>query len=80
MEVVPPLVNLNWKSQYRIIPSHFPPINFFEEFIAPSQMEEAFYVESLTNDRLLEEVGDLSLVRIEDRVSGPGASGMCQGI
>lgn len=74
MMKVPPLTNLNWKYQYRIIPSHYPPINFFEDLVDPTQMEEAFYIESLTNDRLLEEIGDLSLVRPEDRLSGPGSS------
>jgi hypothetical protein len=37
-------------------------------------MEEYFYIESLTNDRLREEVGDLTLVPISDRVCGRGSS------
>ena len=60
--------------QYRIIPTKFPPINFFERFTPPELMEEAFQIESLTNERLLEEVGQLSHVATGDRVSGPGAS------
>lgn len=61
-------------SQYRIIPTRFPPINFFERFTPPELMEEAFELESLTNERLLNEVGLLQQVKPEDRVSGPGAS------
>lgn len=60
--------------QYRIIPTKFPPINFFEHFTPPELMEEAFEIESLTNERLQEQVGELSHVAQQDRVSGPGAS------
>lgn len=59
---------------YRIIPTKFPPINFFERFTPPELMEEAFEIESLTNERLREQVGELSHVANQDRVSGPGAS------
>ncbi|MCG8317268.1 MAG: RES family NAD+ phosphorylase [Pseudomonadales bacterium] len=61
-------------SQYRIIPTKFPPVNFFERYTPPELMEEAFEIESLTNERLLNEVGLLQQVKREDRVSGPGAS------
>lgn len=64
----------DWDKQFRIIPSKFPPINFFEKLVRPDQMEEIFYLESLTNDRLREEVGDISLVLPEDRVCGEGSS------
>jgi hypothetical protein len=37
-------------------------------------MEELFYIEGLTNDRLRAEAGDIALVDPEDRVSGPGSS------
>lgn len=70
----PLLVELSWKHQYRIIPSEYPPINFFERLVDPSLMEELFYIESLTNDRLRNEAGDISLVPVQDRVCGPGAS------
>lgn len=64
----------DWPRQFRIIPSKFPPINFFEKLVRADQMEEIFYLESLTNDRLREEVGDISLVRPEDRVCGEGST------
>lgn len=59
---------------YRIIPTRFPPINFFERFTPPELMEEAFEIESLTNDRLRDQVGDLGKVAPSERLSGPGAS------
>ncbi len=60
--------------QYRIIPTRFPPINFFERYTPPELMEAAFEIESMTNERLREEAGELRNVAAEDRVSGPGAS------
>ncbi len=70
----PPLIELDWEHQYRIIPSEFPPINFFENLVDPELMDELYYVESLTNDRLRDEVGDIALVSKEDRISGSGTS------
>lgn len=65
---------LGWDKQYRIVPSKYPPINFFEDLADPDEMEELFYVESLTNDRLIEQAGNIRHVEPEDRVSGPGSS------
>lgn len=70
----PPLTELDWAHQYRVIPSEYPPINFFESLVDPELMGELYYIESLTNDRLRDEVGDISLVPPEDRVGGPGSS------
>ncbi len=74
MKVEPRTVRLRWPKIYRVIPSKFPPINFFERVVAPEQMEAAWYLESLTNDRLRDETGDITLVAKEERASGPGAS------
>lgn len=63
-----------WSSTFRIIPSKYPPINFFENLTDPDLLEALYYIESLTNDRLRDEVGDITLVKKEDRIVGPGAS------
>lgn len=70
----PQTTHLNWKNQYRVIPSAYPTINFFEKLVAPEHMEALWYLESLTNERLLLETGDIHLVDEADRISGPGAS------
>jgi hypothetical protein len=70
----PRSLRLRWQKIFRVIPSKFPPINFFERIVAPEQMEAAWYLESLTNDRLRDETGDITLVAKEDRISGSGAS------
>ena len=71
---MPHVVELDWLYQYRIISSEYPPINFFERLVDPALMDELYYIESLTNDRLREEVGDISIVPVEDRITGQGAS------
>ncbi len=65
---------VHWRPCYRIIPTRFPPISLFEEVADPEHLDTVFRVESLTNDRLRNEVGELTLVSPEDRISGPGAS------
>lgn len=59
---------------FRLIPSHYPPIQLFENLLDPDELEAAYYLESLTNDRLRDEVGDIALVAPEDRVTGNGTS------
>ena len=59
---------------YRIIPSNLPPIALFEHCSKPSDLDLIFALESLTNDRIREEVGQLHMVKPEDRLSGVGAS------
>ncbi|HEY8602722.1 RES family NAD+ phosphorylase [Tsuneonella suprasediminis] len=65
---------VRWQPCYRIIPSRFPPIGLFEAVADPADLEAVFRIEAMTNDRLREEVGELTLVPVEDRVAGPGTS------
>jgi hypothetical protein len=65
---------VRWLPCYRIIPSRFPPINLFERVTDPADLETVLEIESMTNDRLRDEVGALNLVAPEDRISGPGTS------
>lgn len=59
---------------YRIVPSRFPPVSVFDRIAEPGDLEAVFAVETLTNDRLRQEAGDISVVPVEDRVVGPGAT------
>jgi len=70
----PPAIKLEDQDQFRIIPSTFPTINFFEDLVNASEMELLWEIESLTNERLRQEVGDIFLVPPEERVSGPNSS------
>jgi hypothetical protein len=62
------------RRQYRIVPSRFPPITLFERLVSPEELEIAYAIESLTNDRLRAQAGDLHRVPREQWVTGPGAS------
>ena len=59
---------------YRIIPSKYPSIKLFENCANPDDLESLYVLESLTNSRLKQEAGELSLVPPEDRISGEGTS------
>ena len=59
---------------YRLIPSHYPPITLFENLLDPQDLEAAYALEGLTNDRLQDEVGNIALIAQEDRVVGHGSS------
>lgn len=59
---------------YRLIPSHYPPIALFENLLDPQDLAAAYALESLTNDRLQDEVGNIALVAPDDRVTGAGST------
>jgi hypothetical protein len=67
--------HVQWTRAHRIIATRFPPIQLFERLSgAPADWDALAAVEGLTNPRLRQEIGDISLVPVEDRVAGPGAS------
>lgn len=72
--MVPPVARVEWKPCYRIIPSRFPPVGLYDRVADPADLEAIFAVENLTNPRLRQEAGDISLVPPEDRVAGPGTT------
>lgn len=71
---VPPLNDVEWRNCVRIIPSRFPPIDLFERVADPRDLEAVYVVEAMTNARLRDQVGELSRVPPDERVSGAGAS------
>jgi len=64
----------DWETLFRLVPSHYPPINLFEDVVEPADLALVFAIESLTNDRLKDQVGDLTLVSQADRISGAGST------
>lgn len=62
------------RRQYRIVASRFPPITLFERLVSPDELEIAYAIESLSNDRLRAQAGDLHRLPKEQWVTGPGAS------
>lgn len=59
---------------HRIVASRLPTIHLFERVADPADWDALYKLESMTNPRLREQAGEISLVPVADRVSGPNAS------
>jgi hypothetical protein len=71
----PPQRRIRWHEAHRILPSRYPPIQLFERLTDdPAEWETLAEIESLTNPRVRDEIGEIRLVPAAERVSGPGAS------
>lgn len=69
-----PIRRVRWKAAFRLVPSRFPPIDIFERIADPEDWELLYELEALTNPRVRQEAGEISLVPPARRVSGPGAT------
>jgi len=67
-------IQVRWEKAHRIISTIYPPIDLFEDIADPQDWAAIMAGESMTNSRVLENIGELSLVPSERRVGGPGAS------
>jgi hypothetical protein len=63
-----------WRPSHRLIPSRFPPVGLFDRVADARDLEAVYALESMTNDRMREEAGELKLVPARDRIVGPGAT------
>ena len=59
---------------HRIVASRMPTIHLFERVADPADWDALYELESMTNPRIRNEVGELHLVPKADRVSGANAS------
>jgi hypothetical protein len=59
---------------YRIVASRMPTIHLFERVADPADWEALYALESMTNPRIRDEIGELQLVPKADRVGGINAS------
>jgi hypothetical protein len=69
-----PRRRIRWKSTFRLVPARYPPIDVFERVAGPADWELLDEMEGLTDPRLRQAAGQISLVPPERRVSGAGAS------
>jgi hypothetical protein len=63
-----------WRPAYRIIDSRYPFIGIYDRVADPADLDDIVAIEALTNERILDEAGVLTLVRPEDRVTGAGTT------
>jgi hypothetical protein len=69
-----PARRLLWQTACRIIPSRYPAISLFDRVTNPADLEAVLALEAKTNARIRDEVGDLTLVPVHERISGPNSS------
>lgn len=69
-----PVSRVVWQPSYRLIPSRFLPRGLFDRVASPADLDDVLAVESLTNDRLRDQLGDIQLVPHGERLAGPGTT------
>jgi len=69
-----PANRLLWQTACRIIPSRYPAVSLFDRVTNPADLEAVLALEAKTNARIRDEVGDLTLVPVHERISGPNTS------
>jgi len=69
-----PRTALNWNPAYRVIPSRFPSVGLFERVAGAADFDALYALEAMTNDRIRDEVGEISLVPPEERLFGAGST------
>ena len=65
---------VTWAPCHRLISSRYPTVGLYDEIADPQDLDVVFSIEALTNPRIRQELGALSLVAPEHRVSGPGST------
>ncbi|MCK9917627.1 RES family NAD+ phosphorylase [Microbacteriaceae bacterium K1510] len=68
------MADVDWPVSHRIVRTIYPPVWLFEDIASPEDWDLIASAEAKTNPRVREQIGDLTLVPRERRVSGPSAS------
>lgn len=61
-----PHVSFSKQEAYRMVNSKFPPITLFDDVISAEDFETAYALQALTNPRILNALGDLTLIPTEE--------------
>ena len=69
-----PVRQVWWRKAYSIVPSRFRPVGPWDRIADPRDFEALSELEGLTNPRIREELGALSLIPPARRVSGRGTT------
>ncbi len=72
--MIPDLNSVAWLPSHRLIASRFPIVGLYDQVADAADLDVVFAIEALTNPRVRQELGQLSLVPPADRVAGPGAT------
>jgi hypothetical protein len=63
-----------WLPCFRLIATRFPTVGLFDAIADPADLDVVFAIEAMTNPRLRQELGELSMVEPAERLAGPGAT------
>ena len=69
-----PVRRISWRPSYRLIPSRYPTVGLYDAIADPADLDVVFAIEALANPRIRDEIGELTLVPKEERLTGPGAT------
>lgn len=69
-----PQVALDWRKTWRIVSSRFPPVGLYDAVADPADLDKIYALESMTNPRVREQIGELDLVPAQRRISGLGST------
>lgn len=69
-----PKVRVRWSATYRLVPKRYPPIEAFERIAPKADWRALHDLDALTNPRVRQETGNISVVPPARRVTGKGAS------
>lgn len=72
--VRPPATRVVWARTHRLVLARYPRIDLYDDVADPRDWEALASAQARTNPRIWEEIGDLSLVPVERRISGENAS------
>ena len=64
---------VRWQQACRIVPTRHPSINLFDRVADASDFDALYALESLSNERLRDELGQIERVPPEERLYGPGS-------
>jgi RES domain len=70
---LPALRRIRWDRACRIVPTRHPTVYLFDRVADGADFDALYALESLTNERLREETGQVQRVPVADRVFGPGS-------
>ena len=70
----PHISRVCWQPSWRLVPSRFPPVSLFDRVADSDELEAVIAIESITNARIRDEIGQLELIPEDERQSGPGTT------
>ena len=69
-----PVHRVTWRPSYRLIPSRYPTVGLYDAIADPADLDVVFAIEALANPRIRDELGEITLVAKDERITGPGAT------